>query len=359
MAFQYSKNDTTRPAGKFHDRIRAMVRQIILCSFLMMASVLAKPLDIYFIDVEGGQATLIVSPSGQSMLVDVGWPGFNGRDGDRIFQTAKKAKLKQIDYVLVTHYHTDHVGGVEQLVDRMKVGTFITHGPNTETGKNAEVLNGAYQRALKASGAKELIVKPGDTIPLKGVDVKVIAARGDRITTALPGAGQPNALCGGAVQKNPDPTENARSIGFLLTHGKFRFINMADLTHNKELELVCPNNLIGEVDVYLTTHHGLDASNAKPFVHGIKPRVAVMNNGARKGGSPAAIQTVRESPGIEDLWMVHYSISSGKEGNVADSFIANLTENDEGFGIQVSAESTGEFSVINQRNKFQKKYGTR
>ena len=145
-----------------------MVRQILLCCLLLTASAFAKPLDIYFIDVEGGQATLIVSPSGQSMLVDVGWPGFNGRDGDRILQTAKKAKLKQIDYVLISHYHTDHVGGVEQLVDRMKVGTFITHGPNTETGKNAEVLNGAYQRALKASGAKELIVKPGDTIPLKG-----------------------------------------------------------------------------------------------------------------------------------------------------------------------------------------------
>lgn len=336
-----------------------MVRQIFLCCLLLTASAFAKPLDIYFIDVEGGQATLIVSPSGQSMLVDVGWPGFNGRDGDRILQTAKKAKLKQIDYVLISHYHTDHVGGVEQLVDRMKVGTFITHGPNTETGKNAEVLNGAYQRALTASGAKELIVKPGDTIPLKGVDIQVIAARGDQITTALSGAGQPNPACAGVEKKNPDPTENARSIGFLLTHGKFRFINMSDLTHNKELELVCPNNLIGNVDVYLTTHHGLDASNAVPFVHGVKPRVAVMNNGARKGGSPATIQVIQKSPGIEDLWMVHYSIASGKEGNVADSFIANLTENDEGYGIHVAAEPTGAFAVTNQRNKFQKKYGTR
>lgn len=336
-----------------------MLRRTLLLASLVLSPIFAKTLDIYFIDVEGGQSTLIVSPSGQSMLVDVGWPGFNGRDGDRILQTAKKAGLKQLDYVLVTHYHTDHVGGVEQLVDRIKVGTFITHGPNTETGKQADVLTAAYQRALKAANAKELVVKPGDSIPLKGLDIKVVAARGEQIANALPSAGQPNAACAGVGSKNTDPTENARSIGFILTHGKFRFIDMADLTHNKEMELACPNNLLGTVDLYLTTHHGLEASNALPFVHGVKPRVAVMNNGARKGGSPAAIKIVRDSPGIEDLWMVHYSIAAGKEGNVPDSFIANLEENDEGFGIKVSAESNGAFTVTNQRNKFEKKYAAK
>lgn len=333
-----------------------MLRRTLFLSLLLAAAVFGKTLDIYFIDVEGGQSTLIVSPSGQSMLVDVGWPGFNGRDGDRILKTAKKAGLKQIDYVLVTHYHTDHVGGVEQLVDRIKVGTFITHGTNTETGKGADVLTAAYLRAVKTAGAKELVVKPGDSIPLKGVDIKVVAARGDQIPAALPGAGQPNPSCAGVEQKNPDPGENARSIGFLLSYGKFKFIDMGDLTHNKEMALACPNNLLGTVDLYLTTHHGLDASNALPFVQGLAPRVAVMNNGARKGGSPATIKTVRNSPGLEDLWMVHYSIAAGKEGNVPDSFIANLDENDEGSGIKVVAESSGAFSVTNQRNKFEKKY---
>ncbi len=318
----------------------------------------AKSLEIYFIDVEGGQSTLIVTPAGQSMLVDVGWPGFNGRDGDRILQTAKKAGLKQLDYVLVTHYHTDHVGGVEQLIDRLKVGTFIVHGPNTETGKQAEGLSAAYQRALKASGAKELVVKPGDRLPLKGVEAIVVAARGDQVATPLPGGNRPNPACGVEMKAN-DPTENARSIGFLLTLGQFRFLDMADLTHNKELALACPNHFLPPVDVYLTNHHGLDTSNALPFVHGLKPRVAVMNNGARKGGSPAAIQTIRQSPGLEDLWQVHYSIAAGKEGNVPDSFIANLDENDEGFGLKVVAESNGAFAVSNLRNRFEKKYAPR
>ncbi len=348
---------------QFRDTIPAMMGKAVFFIFLAAAFLAddarAKSLDIYFIDVEGGQSTLIVTPSKQSMLVDCGWPGFNGRDGDRIFQTAKKAGLKQIDYMLVTHYHTDHVGGLEQLVDRIKVGTMIVHGPNTESGKQADVMTGVYQRALKASGAKEMVVKAGDSIPLKGLDVKVVAARGEQITTALPGAGEPNAACANVERRKPDPSENARSIGFLLTYGKFRFLDMADLTFNKEMDLACPNNLIGEVDLYLTNHHGLDASNALPFVHMLKPRVAVMNNGARKGGSPAAIQIVRQSPGIEDLWQVHYSIAAGKEGNVPDSFIANVNENDEGLGIKVSAESNGSFEVSNQRNKFRKKYAVK
>jgi competence protein ComEC len=331
-------------------------RLLFVFVWMAVASFAAKTLDIYFIDVEGGQSTLIVTPAGQSMVVDVGWPGFNGRDGDRILQTAKRAGLKQIDFVLVTHYHTDHVGGIEQLVDRLKVGTFIVHGPNTETGKQAEGLTAAYQRALKAAGAKELVVKPGDSIPLKGVEIKVVAARGDQISSPLPGGG-PNAACP-AQEKSPDPSENARSIGFLMTMGKFRFLDMADLTHNKELALACPNHFLPPVDVYLTNHHGLDTSNAKPFVHGLKPRVAVMNNGARKGGSPAAIEIIRASPGLEDLWQIHYSIAA-KEGNVPDSFIANLDENDQGHGIKVSATADGAFTVSNQRNKFEKKYAAR
>ncbi len=340
------------------DSIRPMrVILALLCALLSTVSLqAAKTLDIYFIDVEGGQSTLIVSPSGQSLLVDAGFPGFNGRDGDRILQTAKKAGVKQIDYFLATHYHLDHIGGVEQLADRMKIGTIITHGPNTETGKGAETMTKAYENALKTSGAQTLVVKPGDTIPLKGLDIKVVAGRGNQITAALPGAGKPNAACSGVAQKAADPTENARSIGFILTWGKFRFIDLADLTHNKELELACPNNLLGEVDLYLTNHHGLDSSNAAPLVHGLKPRVAVMNNGARKGGSPEAIKTVRNSPGLEDLWMIHYSIAAGKEGNVPDSFIANIDENDEGFGIKISAEQNGTMVVTNQRNKFSKTY---
>lgn len=333
------------------------LRTLALAAVLGLVSHAAKTVDFYFIDVEGGQATLIVTPAGESMLVDCGWPGFNGRDGDRILQTAKKAGVKKIDYVLVTHYHLDHVGGIEQLADRMKLGTFIVHGPNTETGKRAEEMTAAYERAKAQSGAKELVVKPGDSIPLKGLDVKVLAGRGEQISAALPGAGQPNPHCAHAPDPKDDPTENARSIGFLLTYGKFRFLNMADLTHKKELALACPNNLIGTVDVYLTNHHGLDTSNAAPFVHMLRPKVAIMNNGARKGGSPATIEIIRQSPGLQDLWMLHYSVAAGKDGNVPDSFIANVDEaDDRGHNIKVSAESSGAFTVRNDRNRFEKRY---
>ncbi len=342
----------------FRDSLDAMFRLLVWMA-LLAGALSAKNLRIYFIDVEGGQSTLVVTPAGESMVVDVGWPGFNGRDGDRIVKTAKKAGLKQIDYVLATHYHTDHIGGLESLTDRIRVGTIITHGPNTETGKNADVMTQIYERALKNSGARAMVVKAGDRIPLKGVDLEVVAARGDQIQKPLSGAGQANPHCAGVARKEADPTENARSIGFVLTMGRFRFADLADLTHNKELDLACPVNLLGEVDVYLTNHHGLDSSNAAPFVYGLKPRVAVMNNGARKGGSPGAIATIRKSPGLADLWMVHYSIAAGKEGNVQDSFIANLDENDEGFGIVVEAQANGGFTVTNERNKFSKSYASR
>ncbi len=150
----------------------------------------AKAVEIFFIDVEGGQATLIVSPSGQSMLVDTGWRGFDGRDAERIFQAAKAAKVKQLDYVLITHYHRDHVGGVPQLADRMKIGTFLDHGPNTE---NAKVVTEDYADYVKTlPRAQHQVIKPGDNIPLKGVSIQVLQAAGEHIQTPLAGAGQPN-----------------------------------------------------------------------------------------------------------------------------------------------------------------------
>ena len=190
----------------------------------------AKNLEMYFIDVEGGQATLIVSPSGQSMLVDTGWLGFGQRDAKRIAETAKHAKVKKIDYVLITHYHLDHVGGAAALVEHIPVGTFVDHGPNTETGKGAGEMTEVYQKALTSSGAQHLVVKPGDTIPIKGLDVRVLTANGERIQSPLPGGGQANSNCSSAQPKNPDPSENARSAGVLLTFNKFRFVDLGDLT---------------------------------------------------------------------------------------------------------------------------------
>ncbi len=331
--------------------------RILLLLLLWASPILfgAKPLEIFFIDVEGGQATLIVSPSGHSMLIDTGWRGFNGRDAERIWQAAKTVKVKQLDYVLITHYHRDHVGGVQQLSDRMKIGTFVDHGPNLEDSKVTKEDYADYEKILPR--AQHLVVKPGDTIPLKGVTMQVLTAAGERIQAPLSGAGQVNPLCASVQKKEADPTENARSLGTILTYGSFRFLDLGDLTWNKELELVCPNNLIGKVDVYLTTHHGLGASGNPALVQAIHPRVAIMNNGAKKGGEPSAWQIIKDSPGLEDIWQLHYSVAGGSDHNVRDSYIANVDEvGDAGSYLRVSAQQDGSFTVYNSRNKFERSY---
>jgi beta-lactamase superfamily II metal-dependent hydrolase len=314
----------------------------------------AQTLQVYFIDVEGGQATLIVSPSGESLLVDTGWPDAGGRDADRIVSAARLAGLKQIDYLVVTHYHMDHVGGVPQLAARIPIRTFVDHGPSVESGPQADQLVSAY-RSVRDTGG-HLLAKPGDLIPIRGIKVQVLTAAGDEISKPLPGAGAPNPLCAGAKRKDNDPSENAQSIGMLITYGKFRMIDLGDLTWNKELGLACPDNKIGAVDVYLSTHHGLDLSGAPPLVQALHPLVAITNNGAKKGGSPEAWQTVHSSPGLEDIWQLHYALAGGKANNAPEAFIANLEEHCQGNWIKLSAEPDGKFTVTNGRNGKTKAY---
>jgi len=312
-----------------------------------------KPLQIYFIDVEGGQATLVVSPSRESMLIDTGWPDINGRDAERIVRAAKAAKIKQIDYVLITHYHRDHVGGVTQLAERMKIVTFVDHGPNLEDSDAAREDYAAYEKVV--AKARRIMVRAGDGIPIKGLTVRVLTAAGEHIADPLPGAGEANMYCDSEPDAPPDPSENARSLGVLITYGKFRFIDLGDLTKKKELELACLNNLVGKVDLYLVTHHGLDQSNAKAIVWGLHPRVAIMNNGAHKGGSPEAWQTVHDSPGLEDLWQLHYAEDAGKEHNTGEKFIANSGGKDGNY-INVAADPDGRFTVENSGNRFRREY---
>ncbi len=346
------------PAMRLYDtisamRIRANWLFLLLCG--VQALWAARTLDIYFIDVEGGQATLVVSPSKQSLLVDTGWPGLNMRDANRIAAAAKHAGVKQIDYLVVTHYHADHVGGVPQLVAKLPVRNFVDHGDSVEHDSEANRLYHAYLKA-RATGA-HLEVKPGDKIPVKGLEVTVLTSAGKEISSPLPGAGQANPECGKVKPMEADPSENAQSVGILIQYGSFRMVDLGDLTWNKENELVCPENKIGTVDLYLTTHHGMNISNSPAIVRALHPRVAIMNNGARKGGTPEAWEVVHESPGLQDIWQVHYSVEGGQDHNVPEAMIANVDEKDDtGNWLRVSADSNGDITVYNSRNKFAKTY---
>lgn len=317
----------------------------------------SKPLQIYSIDVEGGQSTLIVSPSDESLLIDTGWPGFNGRDAGRIVAAAKDAGLKQIDYVLITHFHRDHVGGVPQLVQRFNVGTFVDHGENREDSGVTREDYGAYLKAI--AGHKRIIAKPGDRIPIKGIDVLVLTADGQHIEKPLSGAGQPNPACASEPKPPTDTTENARSLGTLITYGKFRMLDLGDLTKDKELEIMCPNNMIGTVDLLIVSHHGLNQSSTNALVSGVHPQAAIMNNGARKGGSPEVWQTVHNIVGADRLWQLHYAVDGGAAHNVPEKFIANPDEkNDAGHDIRVHAYRDGKFEILNTRNDAHMTYGS-
>jgi beta-lactamase superfamily II metal-dependent hydrolase len=309
---------------------------------------------VYFIDVEGGQATLFVSPLGDTMLVDAGWPDAGGRDADRIIAAAKLAGVKRIDYLVVTHYHTDHVGGVPQLAARIPIRTFVDHGPSVETSMQADLLFSDYLEVRNKS--KHLVAKPGDWLPIQGINVQVLSAAGIVISEPWGGSDAPNPLCAGAKRKANDPSENAQSVGMLISYGKFRMVDLGDLTWNKELSLACPYNMIGTVDLYLSTHHGADLSNAPTLVQSLHPLVAIMGNGAKKGGSPEAWQTMHSSPGLEDIWQLHYALEAGKENNAPEAFIANMEEHCQGNWIKLSAEADGQFTVTNGRNGKTKTY---
>ena len=312
----------------------------------------AKELQIYAIDVEGGQSTLFVTPSGQTMLVDAGWAGFNHRDAERIAAAAKAAGVKKIDYLVITHFHRDDVGGVQDLSHKLAIVNYVDHGAQTETGKDAEILFNEYS-AFRDKG-NHIVVQPGDTIPVKGLDVKVLSAGGKVIDSPLPGAGQPNPACAGFARPEADATENSQSVGMLITFGEFRMLDMGDLTKDREYGLVCPNNKIGTVDLFLVSDHGANPANSLPFVRAIEPRVALMNNGPKRGDDPEVWQTLHDTRGLADLWQLHYTVTTDKEHNAPDTFIANVDVACQGKWIKITARPNGDFTVYNSRNKYQK-----
>jgi competence protein ComEC len=342
-------------------------------------AVTPKTLDLYTIDVEGGKSVLIVSPSGQSMLFDAGWPKAANREAstEQIVDAVKKAGLKQIDYLVLSHFDTDHLGDVPALASRIPIRHLVDHGEIQLPPTPAATPSGPAAAPARAGGPSandrfnayaalrrtidHTVVRPGDKIPLKGVDVAVVTAGGVLLSKPLKGAGAVNALCA----RNPQAAiidrdvEDNQSIGLLLTFGSFRMLDLADLEAHHNHELVCPANLIGQVDVYHVNVHGQFKGMAPELVGALRPTVAIMGNGGRKGGDPQTWPLLRAAPGLQDIWQVHYSELGTAETNPPPDFIANLqAPTDEHQLIKLSVLTDGTYTVTNTRNGFSKTYRT-
>ena len=312
----------------------------------------AGELVVYWVDVEGGAATLLLAPNGQVIVVDTGFPG--ARDAGRIAKALKdELRADHIDYLITTHFHADHLGGVTALASMLPVSHFYDHGATVEPSSQ-------YDQYLVTAGDKRVIAKAGDKLQLGALELTFVTSAGQVIEPPLDTA-LPNDTCPSTETKSMDGgAENAMSLGFLARFGRFRFLDLADLVWAVEQKLMCPVNRIGKVDLYQVNHHGMDISNSPQLVHALAPTVAVMNNGATKGGAAATFDVLKASPQLQGLWSMHQVTRNDAAHNAAPELTANLSGGeDNAHGLKAVVSADGSFSVSNGRNGESRKYMAR
>jgi competence protein ComEC len=301
-------------------------------------------LDIYWIDVEGGAATLIVTPQRESILMDAGWGRPDQRDALRIQAAMQDANIERIDYFIASHFHSDHTGGVSALAERVEVGRFFDYGDSVEQHRDNS--RQAFEAYLSVADGRRRIVEPGDHLPLKGLEFTFVTAHGaipERSSSDLTG---PNVYCKDADPVPEDTSENSRSIGYLLSLGAFQFLNLGDLTVSVQHQLACPENLLGDVDIFQIPHHGNGV--APQLTWALAPRVAVLSNGPHKGGSAKGYQVTAQTPNIQDVWQLHRPLDEHEDEDVNpanddpavysnDALTANLSDTDDCEGHWVKA----------------------
>ena len=324
-------------------------------NFALPARAEPKPgLDIYFIDTEGGAATLIVTPQRESVLIDCGNPGV--RDAERIHEVAtKQAKLEAIDHLVITHWHSDHYGGAARLSKLIPIHKYYDRGIPKELEEDKSNFPLLIQAYRTASDNKSKTMKAGDEIALKQTDgapkvrLLCLCANGETIPDKKDAPENPAAK--DHKPKAEDKTDNAKSVGFLLSYGDFKFLDLGDLTWNVENKLVHPSDKIGRVDVYQVTHHGLDISNNPVLINTVKPRVAVFNNGPRKGGHPSVTAALRRVPDIKAIYQLHRNVTVGAQENADPEYVANPDEKCMGESIRLSVTADAKTYAVTVGSK--------
>lgn len=315
----------------------------------------AGTLDIYWIDVEGGASTLIVTPAHESILVDTGWPastpGQEGKSAARIHDVAVAAGLSKIDFLILTHFHIDHYGGAADLAKLMPLGEVLDNGIPDHDSNGVTNNDQRFARSIQPyrdfKADSRHVIQPGETLPLKQSSPPLhFTCLGARQHFIAPSTQSSNAVCSESVAHPTDTTDNANSVVMLLTFGPFRFFDGGDLTWNTEAKLVCPYNIPGTVDLFQVDHHGMNLSNNPLLVKSLNPTVAVIDNGPHKGGMPQTLVTLRAVPSIQTIYQLHRNILGGAEFNTDTRSIANLPQQCEGNCIKCSVDATGKSYTI-------------